>query len=313
MDIKIVQSIREELNKFSFTKVCIKEDPHTQWDEKTKYYPNKDCCRACEKNIEDISSTEKDDMYKHLCYVSHGAHALDFCKSMDIGPDEINETWNDFPVLFLFENPSVQYGDLYDEKMTKCPAQRWYWINSERYKKEDCVYPKYYKQKCYGSLIASLIKTFKLANAYMTNTVKCGMVYKKGEEKAKFLTTADYNSTYIDKCVNHVLMNEIDLLLEKKKYENGLLTETTGGSKNLIVFAFGERTYKLAYKYLKEKYNLDDKQICQLPHPAFYQMADDFRKYVLFWKVYKTLRLNNIACTDALKEFYDYELPQVEQ
>ena len=296
MSIEKIEEIRKNLNKFSFENVVVKEknSQDLKWCKdfanKTK---NKGFCTLCEKfNCANAQGFEGAQDYK-LHFVSHGAHSLDFCDSMGIKPDNTWNNWNDIPVLFLFENPSIQYDGLYEDKekgweKEKYPAKKWYWIH-EGYKKEDCIYPKKYKQGCYGGLIASLIKTFKLANAYMTNIVKCSMNNSDG----KYLGTQYYNKNCIETCIDKVLKQEIKIL-------------TNDGNDKLIIFAFSKRVYDLAKEYLCKDECLRNMatEICLMPHPAS-RLANDYRKYVIFGKVYKTLTNNGCDCKDAVKEFLD--------
>lgn len=282
-----VEAIRKELNDFSFKEVIEKEDYRGQtWREQETFVDrNKGCCKACErKKCAVPADGEKYNEYK-LKYVSHGAHALDFCQRMGIEPDD---TWNDIPVLFLFENPSVQYDDQYEEHGGKCPAKTWYWLRGGNEKK-DFSYPRYFRQSCYGDLVASMIRMFKLSNAYMTNFVKCSM---NDEDGKHYLGTVEYQEKCIETCFTNILLKEIEFLTDFYK-------------KKLIVFAFSNRVYELAQKYLSKVVSLDC-SLCLLPHPAS-RMANEYRKYVLFGKVYKTLSNNDVCCKEALEEFQKSE------
>lgn len=285
MKLEEVQEIREALNKFSFEKVVIKENPKLKWS--TDWAKNKGYCTYCEEKECNTSQGAENNTDYRLHFVSHGTHSLDFCDSMGI---PLDDTWNDIPVLFLFENPSIQYGVLFEEEAVKCgksnkhPAKEWYWLN-KNYDKDKCIYPQNYKQSCYGGLIASLIKSFKLANAHMTNIVKCGMNTSDG---TKYLGTEYYQEECIKNCINNVLKKEIEILNAKKE--------------KLIIFAFSKRVYNLAVQYL----DIGNYEICLMPHPAS-RLANDYRKYVLFGKVYKTLTNNHCNCEEALKEFLKYD------
>ena len=293
MEKKAVETIQKKLNDFSFTEVIHKENYHGQsWNERDTFVGNnKGCCVACQECAVPADSGK----YKgyQLKYVSHGAHALDFCQRMDIEPDD---TWNDIPVLFLFENPSVQYDDQYEVHEGKCPAKKWYWLRDGNEEK-DFSYPQYFRQGCYGDLVASLIKMFKLGNAYMTNFVKCSM---NDEDGKHYLGTAEYNPECIKTCFTNVLQKEIKILTTYKK--------------ELVVFAFSNRVYDLAQQYLGNVEGLDY-SLCLMPHPAS-RMANEYRKYVLFGKMYKTLHSKGICCKDALDVFlkneHDKQIPTVQ-
>lgn len=286
-----IECIRKKLNEFSFSKVIDKEGYNGQsWNACEEFiHYNKSCCTLCEGTDCATPVGEEHNAFK-LHYVSHGAHALDFCESMKI---KVEDEWNDQPVLFLFENPSIQYDKLYGDPVyksyDKCPAQKWYWLH-DGYEKEMCLdYPKYYRQGRYAELVASLIKTFRLRNAYMTNFVKCAMNDADGKH---YLGTAYYQTKCIETCFKHILLEEIKIL-------------TNCFSEKLIVFAFSQRVFDLAQEYLGKEEKMKDKYtICLMPHPAS-RLANDYRKYVIFGKVFKTLSNNGIECDAALKEFLE--------
>lgn len=134
-----------------------------------------------------------------------------------------------------------------------------------------------------------MIKTFRLRNAYMTNFVKCAMNDADGKH---YLGTAYYNPECIENCFNHVLLEEIKILTDDFR-------------QKIIVFAFSQRVYGLAQDYLRKVDALRDKySLCLMPHPAS-RLANDYRKYVIFGKVYKTLKNNDIECDAALNEFLE--------
>lgn len=286
--------IQKKLNEFSFKKVIEKPQYTGQsWEDRESFIScNKGCCTSCEKHGHAKPDSEAYDGYQ-LKYVSHGAHALDFCESMkDVSPDD---SWNDTPVLFLFENPSLDYGKLYGAAIEECydkrPAQMWYWLH-EGFKEEDLLlYPKYYRQGCYGGLVASLIKTFRLGNAYMTNFVKCAMNDAEGK---RYLGTAEYDNECIATCFKKILYREVEIL-------------TDGFDRDIVVFAFSQRVYDLAQQYFGGVQDLQGKYtLCLMPHPAS-RLANEYRKYVIFGKVYKTLTNCGINCQAALEEFLSHD------
>lgn len=286
MEKKAVETIQKELNDFSFTYVIHKENYTGQsWIERDTFVAcNKGSCSACEeKRCAGPVDNKKNNGYQ-LKYVSHGAHALDFCQRMDIEPDD---TWNDIPVLFLFENPSVQYDDQYEVHEGKCPARKWYWLRDGNEEK-DFSYPQYFRQGCYGDLVASLIKMFKLGNAYMTNFVKCSMNDTDGK---RYLGTTEYKEECIETCFTNVLLKEIEILTTYKK--------------EIVVFAFSNRVYELAQQYLRNVKGVHC-SLCLMPHPAS-RLPNEYRKYVLFGKVYKMLSNRGVCCKDALGKFLESE------
>lgn len=280
-----IEAIRKELNHFSFTCVIKKANYGNQsWKDREAFIQcNTGCCELCG---ETKPRSEEYNGYS-LKYVSHGAHALDFCESMGVEPDD---SWNDIPVLFLFENPSLNY-EIYDEAMEgcgkKCPAKTWYWIHDGYKKDAPLAYPQYYRQGCYGGLVASLINTFKLRNAYMTNFVKCAMNDPEGK---RYLGTAEYQDECVSNCFKKILSEEMKIL-------------TGDFQRELIVFTFGNQVYDLAQKYFAGQETMKGKYtLCLMPHPAN-RLANEYRKYVVFGKVYKTLTNCGANCDAALKEF----------
>lgn len=298
--------ICEELNKFSFSHVVKRNNVPTQWsvESRTEIRNSRSdgCCSLCndiDKGSIDIE--EKNGTYTYnMKYIRHGAHSLDFLMSTkkpdggilfdDVQNKPIN--WNYTPVLFLFENPSNEKKKwkesafagreltVYEQNKGKCPSADWHWIYGG-YDEDYLDYPNCFVQKAYGGLVASIIKMFRLANAYVTDAVKCSMNCEK-----KFLSTNQYHEEAVKTCCVNILQKEVEIL--------------TKNSKRLTIFAFGERAAILARKYLvKDKYTV----IVKLPHPSD-RISNDFRKYIIFAKVFKTLtnRGNGFA---AVKEFLD--------
>lgn len=126
-------------------------------------------------------------------------------------------------------------------------------------------------------MVYSAIRTFKIANAYVTNMVKCG----KSDDKEGYLTTDEYNPSVIDKCIETILTQEIDAV--------------RGGDseQSVILFACGDRVYDKLKEKLKEKENrLGKCSIYKLPHPAS-RLQNNYRKFVLFGQIYSALLENN--------------------
>lgn len=237
-------------------------------------------CRHCEKNginTPDETSDVNSENYK-LCNISHGTHTFDFLEAADLVPKNVvsNNEWIDTPVLFLMENPSLNYEDMYqcieNKEKDKRPTHKWYWLNSRwQSDNENGLFDSnaYLKLGSYGQMVFSLIKQYKLANAYVTNIVKCGMSnVNESAEKEIALNTDYYKEACIKKCIQKVLEKEIN--------------ELGKNSDEIIVFAFGNRTYKLfhnAMKYLE----LEDKKIylAHLPHPANHYISNDYRPFIL--------------------------------
>ncbi len=265
------------------------------------YYKNDNkhlhnACDTCSKCNHFNNSTNSQNFYftkdKNIkiqwTNVSHGSHSIDFFDAIFCSTNEkINYTnWSKRPVLFLMENPSTQKQNiLYNQNFTnstnssnnKFPAQKWYWIWDEC---KVLKYPDNFSQGSYGSLINSIINTFKIANGYVTNLVKCGM----GEFSAKketYTSTENYNPEILKICKKEKLLKEINILRNNDK------------NMPVIIFAFGKNSYYPAQELLSK----ENCKIYLLPHPAN-RLANDYRKLVLFTKILIGLKQNN---------FYDNE------
>ncbi len=229
-------------------------------------------------NCKNCNTPKNEDLDYKLCNISHGSHTIDFLEAFgidDIKSEFINNNWNTQPVLFLMETPSKDY-KIYDyiktdiEHTGKKPAHNWYWIHEDwtnLFKENKFNDSRYYGLKSYGKMVASLIYQYKLANAYLTNIVKCGMnsFYFNGKEtpKEKFLNLYDYKEKCIEICINSILVKEIEALRNNRK---------------LIIFAFGNRTYQTVRKYFNDN---NKYEIVKMPHPADYHISNDYRKYIL--------------------------------
>lgn len=238
-----------------------------------------DECNECKPVI-----TSGDDKYK-FTNVSHGAHILDYIKAYNLNNkhEKISvESWSDYPVIFVMENPSTNRAKQYEQNgknNEKFLPNRWYW-GVKGYKECDEFilpeYPKYFKQGMYSELFLSIANTFKLKNAYLTNMVKCGIGSKvDGIEKA--VNTSDYNNKIIETCINVMLVREIDALRTKDR-------------KKVIIFAFGDNVY---YNIKQNEKLFGDIDVYKLPHPANW-LSNDYRKYVLLAKICQAFMQNNI-------------------
>ena len=304
------KDVCKELNMFSFNKVVKRNNVPAKWsDESRKEIRNSrsdGCCSLCNDiDKEDCSCINVREKYDtntyNMKYICHGAHSLDFLRSIkkseggNLFDDVENkpDKWNYTPVLFLFENPSSEKESweesgfaekkltIYEQNEGKCPSADWHWIYGG-YDEDYLEYPNCFVQKAYGGLVASIVKMFRLANAYVTDAVKCSMNCDK-----KFLTTNQYHAKAVENCCVNRLCKEAEIL--------------TMHSKRLTIFAFGKRAFILARKYLvKDKYTV----IVKLPHPSDINISDDFRKYIIFAKVFKTLTNRGNGFT-AVKEFLD--------
>lgn len=221
-------------------------------------------------------------------YVSQGAHTFDFIEANGKKPEElITNVWKDTPVIFLMENPSIGYEN-YSEKKVNDEERRvpknWYWIHKNTSVYDEITRDKYqyYKSGKYGEMVASLIFNNKLANAYITNAVKCGM--SKGEMNSKdedYIGTDKYAFKTIKTCMKKRFKAEVEALSKE--------------SKRVIVFAFGGNAYWMAREFFTVDYldNNTEIQLVQLPHPAG-RMKTLYRKYVLKALVEDVLENPNI-------------------
>lgn len=280
--------IVKDLHDFTFKKVIRLEDngdaDFSILDDKNVYRfddddPKKNgrfinvtgCCNDCKDcntpDQEKLKKEKKDVEYQDfkLSYVSHGSHSIDFLRAGGLNDEEIKKEfeqndWNTTPVLFLMENPSKNYG-IYEERDGKYPTTTWYWVHRklESLSEMQAAGDKYLKQGYYGDMVYSLICKNKLANAYLTNVVKCGMNkiwMEDGKSKDAYLGTWWYQDQCKKNCAINVLSEEIKRLV--------------CGQKKLIVFTFGNNAYYLAKDLLQ---NLDlfrafDKRLILLPHPS---------------------------------------------
>ena len=235
-------------------------------------------CDLCQ-NCAVPEKAEEKNKFK-LSSISHGSHTFDFLEAFGITDIKKHvESWNANPVLFLMENPSLDYG-IYDyipedkDHKGKRPAKQWYWIHCDHKHYEEFKTNKYLRMSEYGDMVASLIVQFKLANAYLTNIVKCGMSdaeYKEDEEKNSLIETSakstwEYQPKCIKTCMEKVLKKEVQALLQKEE--------------RITVFAFGGRVYQLAGEFFRNCEFREQVRLFKLPHPAG-RMSNDYRRFVL--------------------------------
>jgi len=204
-------------------------------------HPVKGYCIRCEaKGCNTCPSNES----FRLTNISHGASTDDLFSATDTSDHDFS-TWHNEGVLFLMEGPSVDGWGLYEEVEynghKKRPAQLWYWLHE---KHEALTYPSEFRGARYGTLFNSIVFTFKLRNAYLTNLVKCGLNNIAG----KFEGFQKYNPETIKTCYENFLTNEIEIINPK------------------IIFCFGSNVYRYLYQqYSNEKFPWI---VISLPHPA---------------------------------------------
>lgn len=308
--MKSIQEIAKELHEINFGSAGIirtqfnNDGDYTYEDWKAndkdgshRYTDiNNCCCDMCNCYNTDVLSDEyKDKNHKYqFTNVSHGTHMLDFLKAHGVDISKI-DGWSTKPIIFVMENPSngknnryVELSELKD-KSIKRPSKSWYWLNSSYDDKNDFFYPNFFTQGEYGKLVYSIMNTFKIANGYLTNMVKCGVGYYNDDETDVYFTTEKYNKGIIENCINKKLRSEIDALRR--------VTD-----EKVIVFAFALNTYNFLNDYLKDDIANEKINIYLLPHPAN-RLANDYRKYVLFGKIARALELNHFY--DAVEKL-DY-------
>ena len=252
----------ESLRKLNFANlihVGVPDLGHYTFDEYRKngyeHTPITGYCTSCEEK--GCSFAEDDGSYR-LTNISHGAHSSDFFKALKITPQ--TENWHQQPILFVYETPSLDYG-IYKEVecngYRKHPSKDWYWIHEDR---EPVSYPEGFRGGEYGGFVLSAIRTFRLANVYMTNLVKCGM----NNDKGSFKSLLSYQEETISNCYANFLEKEILLL------------------KPEIIFAVGSTVEYWVKRFIKDAYYVQ-----QLPHPAGRRRGfrDEHYKAIYFWIV----------------------------
>ena len=212
------------------------------------------------------NSAKDDDSYR-LTNISHGAHSSDFFKALKTTPQ--TESWHQQPILFVYETPSLDYG-IYKEVecngYKKHPSKDWYWIHEDQ---EPVSYPEGFRGGQYGGFVLSAIITFRLANVYMTNLVKCGM----NNDKGSFKGLSSYREETISNCYSNFLQKEISLL------------------KPEIIFSVGSAVENWVKWFVR-----DTCYVQQLPHPAGRRRGfrDEHYKAIYFWIVARALYKSGI-------------------
>lgn len=255
---------------------------------KREHLYNLDFCPYCHEECKDIFPVLQGDVKSVFTNITHGTHTLDFLDAHNVEHNAIS-SWSSKPVLFVMENPGSYKNDS-DEPPTdgkKFPSKWWYWINGQdtnEYTNEDFKYPKWFKQKEYGWMLYSAINTFQIANAYITNMVKCGAC----NDSTEYATTDKYNPEIIRRCLSKHLTREIAAL------------RGDDGNQLVTVFAFGQNVYDT----LRNCKDLGECKIYLLPHPAN-RLANDYRKYVLLGKILRGLLQTDFYNNVTMPNFYE--------
>lgn len=203
-------------------------------------HPVKGYCLRCEAKGCNTCPGSKD---FSLTNISHGASTDEILQATG----QVNADfsgWHNEGVLFLMEGPSKDY-DLYGEVefngYKKKPAKSWYWIHEEQ---DAYHYPDQFKGGVYGPLFNSIVFTFKLKNAYITNLVKCGL----NDSYDNYKGIQHYNPETIKTCYESFLTKEIEAINPK------------------VIFCFGRKVHNfLSEQYADAKFPW---QVISLPHPA---------------------------------------------
>lgn len=286
--MKSLIEIARDLHKINFGKDGIipmrwdgADYDYNEWksNDAQHKYSDDGCCNECREFnncVLNCNYNNDDNKYK-FTNVSHGTHMVDFLNAHGSDLSSV-EKWSTYPVMFVMENPSNCRNNSYAGEVdnnNKRPTKSWYWLNESYDEKDDkFVYPHFFDGHEYGKLVYSIMKTFHIANGYLTNMVKCGVGYYQDKYDV-YTTTEKYNTEIIKKCIRTRLQKE--------------LTALRGGDDNkVIIFAFGLNTYNFLCEYLLPA---DKDLLYLLPHPAS-RLANDYRKYVLFAKIARALYIN---------------------
>jgi len=222
-------------------------------------------CISCEERS--INQATDDPNYS-LTNISHGSHTADFLESLKQHVD--SSSWHKDPVMFIYETPSIDYG-IYEEiefaGHFKHPSKDWYWIHEDQ---EQVSYPQKFKGGEYGGFVLSAILTFQLANAYITNLVKCGMNNQEGKSKG----IRYYKDECVRNCYEIFLSREIEIVNPK------------------VIFAVGSAVERWLKHLVGDKYFIQ-----QLPHPAGRRRGfrDEYYKVLYFWLVLRALHKTGVV------------------
>jgi hypothetical protein len=177
-----------ELRKLNFARLLVldftKLNPPCRVEDYTfreylnqgQHPPIKDYCTSCEEHSPPLHQSQSP---RHPDYalvtISHGAHSSDFFIACGCCPDD---NWKQDRVMFLYQSPGPVcdwHHEVQKGPRSKRPTSQWYWIHRRHHLTS---YPHNFKggrSSGYGDFILSVMGTFKLADVYVTNLVKCGM------------------------------------------------------------------------------------------------------------------------------------------
>ncbi len=212
-----------------------------------------------------------DDESYQLTNISHGAHSSDFVRAL--GSLRDRSDWHQQPIMFIYESPSLDY-DIYREVVfqghRKRPSKFWYWIP---HNEQLTGYPQRFTGGEYGRFVLSAILTFKLANVYITNLVKCSLNNKEG----RFRGLSSFKAETVKNCYSRFLEREISMV------------------NPAVIFAVGSAVERWVKWFIRDSYYVQ-----QLPHPAGRRRGfrDEHYKAIYFWGVTRALHKARIINTD---------------
>jgi hypothetical protein len=218
--------------------------------------------------------------------ISHGAHSDDFFQACGQTP---GQDWKRDPVMFVFQSPgkrhrffsAVPYGNY-----QKWPTGEWYWIHGPLHlppPPTGCPptgYPDYFqggKTHGYGHFVLGVMLTFKLANVYVTNLVKCGLHDSSGK---KTRPLKDFAPGCVRNCYDVFLRKELDIFQPK------------------IIFAVGAHGAARLKALAGQPWVIQ-----QLPHPAAHGLPHGHFQVLYYWLVLNGLRAVGIVDQTEYADF----------
>jgi len=276
--------MNDELRRLNFDDLLILNDavPVSTYDF-NKYMSNdihllKGYCVRCEERGCNVCPQDKE--YK-LMNISHGASSDEVLFAT--GQENFDFTdWLDEGIMFIMEGPSIDGWGLYEEVeykgYKKRPAKLWYWIHDRQ---ERLEYPAEFWGRTYGTLFNSIVFTFKLRNAYLTNFVKCGL----NNENNQFKGIKEYDYKSLTTCFENYLLKEIEIMNPK------------------VVYCFGSSVVN----------NLDDMYpddypftVVGLPHPARARSGfkNDYYRHLYYSLILEGLYKAGIISKEQAKAKY---------
>jgi hypothetical protein len=209
--------------------------------------------------------------------MSHGAHSLDFLAAVG---NEVDVThWHEEPVLFVLESPSKDYG-IYEEAecdtFRKRPTRQWSWVHADQ---KEVRFPTSFQGREYGGLFLSIMFTFRLKNAYITNLVKCGMNSEDGQQYQPGLQA--FSLACVETCKERYLRRELEALRPK------------------LVLTLGSDVHGQILSLIG-----DNIPACQLPHPARGRAGfkHSYFRVLYFWLIALGLQRAGIIQRDEANE-----------